>query len=151
MTSWIIKVRVGLIRARPGLVGKEGRKLRQEQFEKRRPRPAAVHSLFLSQLHSCRIDNSASIYPWPLLYFRVQCMFIWHICYKRIYIGISNQVFCEGKNTFTKTFWTLLASFSRAVWVNGATYFVFMSCVFPWRHYNTSSSNMENMQSSQQM
>lgn len=26
--------------------------------------------------------------------------------------------------------------------------FLFMSCVFPWRHYNTSGANMENTQSS---
>lgn len=55
VTSWIIKVGVGLIRALFGLVGKEGRKLRQKQFEKPRPRCAAVRSVFLSQLHSCRI------------------------------------------------------------------------------------------------
>lgn len=48
MTSWIIKVGVGLIRAWFGLVGKEGRKLRQKQFEKLRPQSAAVHSVFLS-------------------------------------------------------------------------------------------------------
>lgn len=53
VTSWIIKVGVGLIRAWFGLVGKEGRKLRQKQFEKPRPRSAAVRSVFLSQLHSC--------------------------------------------------------------------------------------------------
>lgn len=63
VTSWIIKVGVGLIRAWLGLVGKEGRKLRQKQFEKLRPQSAAVHSVFLSKLHSCKIDNAASIYP----------------------------------------------------------------------------------------
>ena len=76
VTSWIIKVGVGLIRAWLGLDGKEGRKLRQEQFEKLRPQSAAVRSLFLSQLRSCTIDNAASIYPRPLLYFTIQCEFI---------------------------------------------------------------------------
>lgn len=60
MTSWIIKVGVGLIRAWFGLDGKEGRKLRQKQFEKLRPQSAAVHLVSLSQLHSCRTDNTAS-------------------------------------------------------------------------------------------
>lgn len=92
VTSWIIKVGVGLIRAWFGLVGKEGRKLRQKQFEKLRPQSAAVHSVFLSQLHSCRIDNTASIYPWPLLYFTIQCMFIWHICYKSIYSAYESAI-----------------------------------------------------------
>lgn len=63
VTSWIIKVGVGLIRAWLGLVGKKGRKLRQKQFEKLRPQSAAVHSVFLSQLHSCRTDNTARVYP----------------------------------------------------------------------------------------
>lgn len=63
VTSWIIKVGVGLIRAWFGLACKEGRKLRQEQFEKLRPQSAAVHSVFLFQLHSCRADNTASISP----------------------------------------------------------------------------------------
>lgn len=47
MTSWIIKVGVGLIRAWFGLDGKEGRKPRQKQFEKQRPQSAAVHSVSL--------------------------------------------------------------------------------------------------------
>lgn len=63
MTSWIIKVGVGLIRARFCLAGLEGRKLRQEQFEKPRPQSAAVHSVSLSQLHSCRLDKTANISP----------------------------------------------------------------------------------------
>lgn len=47
VTSWIITGGGGvdLIRGRTGLVGEEGRKVRQKQFEKPRPRPAAVHSV----------------------------------------------------------------------------------------------------------
>lgn len=63
MTSWIIKVGVGLIRAWFGLDDKEGRKLRQKQFEKPRPQSAAVHLVSFSELHSCRFDNTASISP----------------------------------------------------------------------------------------
>lgn len=42
VTSWIIKVGEGLIRAWFGMVSKEGRKPRQKQIEKLRPPSAAV-------------------------------------------------------------------------------------------------------------
>lgn len=154
MTSWIIKVGVGLIRAWFGLSGRKSRKLRHKQFEKLRPQSAAVHSVFLSQLHSCRTDNAASIYPRPLLYFTIQCIFIWCTCYKRVEIWIYPIFLCGCMHEYVNyclepIFWVLLGIVFHRTWVSGVSYLLFVLC-FSVETFCSSSVNMENMQSSSQ-
>lgn len=154
MTSWIIKVGVGLIRAWFGLSGRKSRKLRHKQFEKLRPQSAAVHSVFLSQLHSCRTDNAASIYPRPLLYFTIQCIFIWCTCYERVEIWIYPIFLCGCMHEYVNyclepIFWVLLGIVFHRTWVSGVSYLLFVLC-FSVETFCSSSVNMENMQSSSQ-
>ena len=107
-------------------------------------------------------------------------MFIWYICYITLCNHVSHELKLilraerrQKKKNPEKTSLLLQGAkldpetrqnfiwgpskvalgifFSRAARVSGAAYFLFMSCVFPWRHSNMSSAYMENTQSSRQM